>query len=442
MQERDYVRGFRFGFGGEAGFDPAAELHATYSHELGATEMRKRFAMFSEVRLKIKQSQRDPMVVEEEKALSALVQYQDVHGAVVQAMQSKRMFEERLALFWSNYFCLGTGNSTVARLAGPHVHVLRDHMFGRFRDLLKAAVLSPAMMHYLNLQQAIGPNSPAGQRSKKGLNENSGREILELHSLGVTGGYTQKDVGALSQLLTGWRFAPDTGVVSFAPHRAEPGAKTLLGRVIGGSKARAEDLEQAFDVLATHPSTAGFIARKLVLHFLGPGQDDVEARVSQIFLNTSGDLRQCYAALVEIAETLPLQLTQFRNDAVFLISALRALPLREGVLNFEMRENGRPKSNVATTGAFSLLRQKMWLAHTPAGWPDMPSYWMAPSVMAARLRVIPRLVRLATVEEPVAWADRVLGPLLRPATRSVLQLAPNRLQGMGLVLASPEFNRR
>jgi uncharacterized protein (DUF1800 family) len=442
MQERDYIHGFRFGFGATTNFDARQELEIQHSKDNAAQALSDRFAQFVEVSQKVKDSKRDPMIVEEERALSAVFQQRDVHEAIVQAVNSKHMFTERLSLFWSNHFCLGLGNATVSRLAGPYVAVLRQNMFGRFRDLLAAAVLSPPMMSYLNLQQAIGPNSPAGTKSKKGLNENLGREILELHSLGVEGGYTQQDVGALSRLLTGWRFDPVTGEVGFVLRRAEPGSKTLLGQVIGGQTASAQDLNVAFDVLSKHPATAKFIAKKLVLHFFGPGFSDVSAEIAQVFTQTDGDLKQVYASLLEASNKLEKNSSQFRNDAVFLIAALRALPLRENILKFELRDNGRPKSNPATAGAFVQLRQKFWLAPSPAGWPDMPDYWSSPSVMTARLRHIPRLVRFANAIEPVAWAEQVLGPYLRPATRKVLELAPNRLQGMGLVLASPEFNRR
>lgn len=444
MQEREYFRAFRFGFGIDHGtaFDPANEVQAWKDNAASSNMMQQRFAALWEAQQRVKQSNRDLVAVEALKTLSGLFQNHDLHDAVTGAVQSPAMFVERLALFWSNHFSLGSGNAVVARLTGPHAAVLRSAMFGSFRELLEAAVLSPAMMQYLNLQQAIGPNSTAGKKNQKGLNENLGREILELHSLGVDGGYTQQDVAALSHLLTGWRFAPDSGAVSFIERRAEPGAKLLLGRSIGGSKPTAADLGIAFDVIAAHPATAHFIARKLVLHFMGPVQSDAVEKLVPLFDKGNGGLRKIYLALIEMAGRLQPKPTQFRNDAVFLISALRAMPLRKGVLEFQLRDNGRPKLNPATTGAFNNLRQKLWLAPSPAGWPDDPAYWMSASVMTARLRLIPRLAQLAKEQDPVAWAQSVLGPLLRPATRSAVALAPNRLQGMGLVLASPEFNRR
>lgn len=445
MQERDYIRAFRFGFGVAAGanFDPRAELaQSRRATQQGTEAMAARFAIWDAMSKRVNESAHAPEVVEQEKALSAILEQRDVHDEISGAVRSPLVFTERLALFWGNHFSLGSGNAGVARLTGPHSAILRGAMFESFRELLQAAVLSPAMMLYLNLQQAVGPNSRAAKNTGQGLNENLGREILELHSLGANGGYSQQDVGALSRLLTGWHFDWISGVVSFAERRAEPGTKHFLDHAIGGPKPTADDLGLALDAITNHPSTAQFIAAKLVLHFFGPEQDELVRKLAVVFQTSSGDLPTCYSFLFDAAEDMPLVQFQFRNDVVFVIAALRALRLRDSVLDFEIRDTGRPKSNPATTGALSHLRQKLWLAPSPAGWSDQPSYWRSPSVMMARLQVIPRLARLAQVEEPVAWAATVLGPLLRPATRNAVSLAPNRLQGMGLVLASPEFNRR
>jgi uncharacterized protein (DUF1800 family) len=445
MQERDYIRAFRFGFGmaAEGSFEPWAEVaQPSGNPQPSVTAMTSRFEVWEAMSQRVKESAHAPAIVEEERALSSMLEHRDIHEEIVGAVRSPQMFIERLALMWSNHFSLGSSNAAAARLAAPHSAILRSAMFGRFRDLLQAAVLSPAMMQYLNLQQAVGPNSRAAKNTGRGLNENLGREILELHSLGANAGYSQQDVGALSRLLTGWHFDGHTGVVSFADRRAEPGVKNFLGHTIGGPKPIAEDLDKAFDVIASHPSTARFIANKLVLHFFGQGQVELSKQLTAVFQTSSGDLPTCYRFLLDASEKMPLLQTQFRNDVVFLISVLRSLRLRDGVLDFQIKDTGRPKSNPATTGALSSLRQKLWLAPSPAGWSDEPSYWRSPSVMMARLQVIPRLARLAQVEEPLEWAEKVMGPMLRAATRNAVSLAPNKLQGMGLVLASPEFNRR
>ena len=447
MREQDYITAFRFGFGlkpAEA-FNPYTELHAAQGKADTApaiAAMRDRFAAWADMGQYVNAETKSPESRLKERAFAALLEKRDLHEAITSAVASPLMFTERLALFWGNHFSLGSGNAAAARFAAPAQAGIRQAMFGKFQDLLWSAVMNPAMMLYLNLQQAIGPNSRAGKNTDRGLNENLGREILELHTLGVGGGYAQQDVAALSRLLTGWHFDGVTGEVQFLARRAEPGLKTFLGRAIGGDKPAANDLAEAFAMLAKHPSTAHFISTKLVLHFLGPGLTDISDKVAVTFLETSGNLSACYDVLLQASAKLPPTQLQYRNDFVFLISALRALPLRKGVLDFVELPDGRPKPNPATTGAMSIVRQRLWLAPSPAGWSDDPAYWRSPSVMLARLQLIPRLARLSEVLDPVVWADQVLGPLLRPATREAVALAPNRLQGMGLVLASPEFNRR
>jgi uncharacterized protein (DUF1800 family) len=446
MQDQDYITAFRFGFGlGPAEvFDPYTELHAKGKADvaLGSAAMQARFEAWAEMGRYVNAEARSPEARLKERAFSALLEKRDLHEAITAAVASPLMFTERLALFWGNHFSLGSGNAAAARFAAPAQAGIRNAMFGNFQDLLWSAVMNPAMMQYLNLQQAIGPNSRAGKNTNRGLNENLGREILELHTLGVDGGYAQQDVAALSRLLTGWHFDGVTGEVQFLARRAEPGSKSFLGKSIGGLMPAQNDLAEAFAMLAIHPATARFVSTKLVLHFLGAGLTDIRDKVAATFLETSGNLSACYDVLLKASAKLPPLQLQYRNDCVFLISALRALPLRKGVLEFVELPDGRPKTNPATTGAMSIVRQRLWLAPSPAGWSDDPAYWRSPSVMLARLQLIPRLARLSEVLEPVAWADQVLGPLLRPATRQAVALAPNRLQGMGLVLASPEFNRR
>ena len=447
MRDQDYITAFRFGFGLKPAevFDPYTELHAAQGKAdtgPGVAAMRERFAAWADMGQYVNAETKSPESRLKERAFAALLEKRDLHEAITNAVASPLMFTERLALFWGNHFSLGSGNAAAARFAAPAQAGIRQAMFGKFQDLLWSAVMNPAMMLYLNLQQAIGPNSRAGKNTDRGLNENLGREILELHTLGVGGGYAQQDVAALSRLLTGWHFDGVTGEVQFLARRAEPGLKIFLGRAIGGDKPAANDLAEAFAMLAKHPSTAHFISTKLVLHFLGPGLTDISDKVAVTFLETSGNLSACYDVLLQASAKLPPTQLQYRNDFVFLISALRALPLRKGVLDFVELPDGRPKPNPATTGAMSIVRQRLWLAPSPAGWSDDPAYWRSPSVMLARLQLSPRLARLSEVLDPVVWADQVLGPLLRPATREAVALAPNRLQGMGLVLASPEFNRR
>ena len=434
MRDSDYIRAFRFGFGVTPGkaIDPLADFKAADSEGAMAAfdqQRKARFAVLSKANESLRESGRSENSRKLLIALTVRLNQGDIHNAVINALNSRRIFTERLALFWSNHFSLGQGSLVLRRLAGLHVAALRPHLFGRFRDLMQAGIMSPAMMEFLNLQQAIGPNSKAGQKLGKGLNENLGREILELHTLGVEGGYTQADVLALSKLLTGWRYDADTGELGFNVARAEPGSKTLLGRKFSGKQPVESDLQSAFDMLAMHPSTARLIGNKLALHFVGPGQGKLAKRLVDIYLKNDGLLAPVYEALIEASEGVPLQ--QFRNDAVFLISALRALPLRKGVLVIKDDDDEKARGMQLTVAALKNLRQKLWVAQTPAGWSDDPVYWRAPAVMGARLKVIPRLIKFADTTDPITWSENILGPFLRDQTKRAVSLAPNRLRAWG-----------
>ena len=189
---------------------------------------------------------------------------------------------ERLVAFWSNHLCVSIpSKQQVAALAGHYERdVIRAHVLGRFDDMVLASARHPAMLFYLDNFQSVGPGSPAGRRTARraaarGLNENYARELLELHTLGVDGGYSQEDVEQLARILTGWSVSsagpgsrPGEPIgFAFRPMTHEPGAKTVMGIRYGESGAR--EGEQVIRDLCAHPSTADFVARKLVEHAEG-----------------------------------------------------------------------------------------------------------------------------------------------------------------------------
>src|SRR4051794_3234623 len=175
---------------------------------------------------------------------------------------------ERLVTFWSNHFCISASKGELGRMwAGSFEReAIRPHVLGRFGDMLKAVEQHPAMLFFLDNQQSAGPDSRAGRNRKRGLNENLAREIMELHTLGVGGGYSQADVTSLARIITGWTFAGRQGQLGapgtfvFNPNAHEPGAQQLLGTTYDDSGLTQG--EAALADLAGHPSTAKFIATK------------------------------------------------------------------------------------------------------------------------------------------------------------------------------------
>ncbi|HEV3045420.1 MAG TPA: DUF1800 family protein, partial [Roseiarcus sp.] len=183
-------------------------------------------------------------------------------------------FLERLVAFWSNHFCISVAKSNIARAAAGAFEreAIRPYVLGRFADMLRAVEQHPAMLNFLDNAQSIGPSSKAGMRTKRGLNENLAREILELHTMGVGSGYSQKDVTELARVLTGWTIVGregklgEPGAFVFNVNAHEPGSATLLGRTY--AEAGLAQGEAALADIARQPAVADHIARKFARHFV------------------------------------------------------------------------------------------------------------------------------------------------------------------------------
>ena len=227
------------------------------------------------------------------------------------AIEARAGFAERLVAFWSNHFCVSAAKGGIARVTAGcfEREAIRPHVLGKFSDMLVAVESHPAMLHYLDNAQSVGPNSKAGQHGKRGLNENLGREIMELHTLGVGAGYTQSDVTDLARILTGWTFvgargeSGEPGTFLFNPAMHEPGAIGLLGKSYPEDGMRRG--QDALLDLARQPETARFIATKFARAFIAddPPKPLVD-RLAQVFHQTDGDLRALSLALLDAPEVL------------------------------------------------------------------------------------------------------------------------------------------
>ena len=207
-------------------------------------------------------------------------------------------FVERLVVFWSNHFCISANKGGPARMwAGSFEReAIRPYVLGRFGDMLKAVEQHPAMLFFLDNQQSLGPDSRAGKNRNRGLNENLAREILELHTLGVGGGYSQDDVTALANIITGWTYAGRLGQLGapgsfvFNANAHQPGAQRVMGKIYDASDVSAG--RGGAGGLARHPSTAKFIAAKFARHFVADDPPPaLVARLADVFARTDGDLK-------------------------------------------------------------------------------------------------------------------------------------------------------
>jgi len=357
----------------------------------------------------------------------------DIGARTRRAAATDQPFRERLVHFWTNHFTVSAMRPVVAGIAVPfEEEAVRPNVTGRFVDLLLAAVRHPAMLLYLDQAQSIGPSSRAGQRRNRGLNENLAREILELHTLGVDGGYAQADVRALAEMLTGWSIGNlRRGVIGefqYINLIHEPGAKTFLGRSYadeGEPEARS-----ALELLARHPATARRIATKLARHFIAdqPPDDSVE-RIARVFLDSDGDLKAVYRAVIAEERAWRNPFVKVRTPSDFVIAALRATGVKP--------ERG------PLLRAQAALGQPPLAAPSPAGWPDEAQTWATPEAMMRRLEFALAFAgRVRLSMEPGDLAEAVLGDALSDETGAAIRRAGSRTEALALLLAAPEFQRR
>lgn len=347
-------------------------------------------------------------------------------------------FVERLVHFWSNHFCVSVSKSgTVRSIAGSFEReAIRPHVLGRFGDMLKAVAIHPAMLLYLDNARSFGPASVAGRTRRRGLNENLAREILELHTLGVAGGYTQSDVTALSRILTGWTFSGpagrigEPGVFTFFANGHEPGDHELLGKVYAAGGIQQG--EGAFADLARHPATARHIAFKIAAHFVADAPPEpLVGRLESVFKNSDGDLRALAAALIDADEAWSNQPVKMRSPYEFLMAGVRAVA------------RGVPQSPGRLLGALRVMGMPLWQPPGPNGWPDTVAAWATPKGVKSRLDVAAAFAaRLKEEVQPTQLLDAVIGEAASRDTRQAIARAESRQQGLALVLMSPEFQWR
>ena len=370
--------------------------------------------------------------------------YADANAKIAAAAASPFGFVERLVEFWSNHFTVSGFNSGFVRLlAGPfEIEVIRPNLGGRFADMLVASTLHPAMLTYLNQNASVGPDSTIGMRRNKGLNENLAREVMELHSLGAEGGYTQADVVQFARLLTGAGFSYRTGKYRFRREAAEPGTKTIMGKTYGGAMHGDDDIIAALHDFARHPATARHIATKLATHFIAdePSRDSIE-RLAVRFRETGGDLPRVYEVLVELPEARERFAQKRKTPYEFLVSALKTLAVPPEWYR-TIKDGDRQHPNPMALGLLNRLDQRLWLAPSPAGWSDESDRWITPAGLAGRLEWISKATGHVADEEPLRFLDDVLGSAAAPNTRDIVANAASRRGGFALVLASAEFNSR
>ena len=354
-------------------------------------------------------------------------------------------FRERWALFWANHFTVSAVKLITATVAGPfEQEAIRPHVFGRFEDLLVASTAHPAMLLYLDQAQSVGPGSQAAAflgrrrqagRAGGGLNENLAREILELHTVGLDGGYSQADVTEFARALTGWsvgglREAEDRqGRFVFRVAAHEPGARTVMGRTYP-----AGEVMQAGAILkdlAAHPATARHLARKIARHFVA--DDPPPALVSRLeaaWTASGGDLAAVARALVAAPEAWAPAPAKFKTPYEFLISSWRAI-------------GGQPAAIEHLAPPLNALGQRPFSAPSPKGWDETAATWAAPDAVIKRMTWAQGFSAVVAGElDPDVIARNALGARLTDPVRTAVARAESREEALSILLMSPEFQRR
>jgi uncharacterized protein (DUF1800 family) len=353
----------------------------------------------------------------------------DARAELNNALTTPTPFRERLVWFWTNHFTVSIRQGGCQPLVGAFIEeAIRPNVTARFEAMLQAVMHHPAMLLYLQNAESVGPDSPAGQRTHRGLNENLARECMELHTVSPAAGYTQADVTNFARILTGWSVdlrGADPGFLFRRPAH-EPGTPPMMGRTFPPGE---EGGEAALHFLANHPSTHRFLATKLTRHFVAddPPPDAVR-QIEAVLRDTSGNLGAAAAALITLpAAWQPDQ--KFKTPQELVVSSARALSLDAEAMP-------------GLVGILGGLGQPLWNAPAPNGWADRAADWAAPEAMMRRVDWAYGFAGRVGDRDPVELADAVLGPRLQDATLTAMRHAGSRRDAITLLLTSPEFQRR
>ena len=408
---------------------------------------------------------------------------------LLRAVYSERQLQEVLVDFWFNHFNVFAGKGADRGLLTAYERdVIRPRVFGRFRDLLGATAESPAMLFYLDNWMSVDPNGPhpaggrgtsptrlprspnrgligvllpppqapaarqpasAAKRPRRGLNENYARELMELHTLGVDGGYTQRDVVEVARCFTGWtiRQPREGGDFTFDERQHDPLQKVVLGHVIKAGGGR-QDGDRVLDLLARDPHTATLIATKLARRFVSddPPPSLIE-RVARRFRDTDGDLREVYRALFASPEFWDERAyaAKVKTPLEYVASALRAT-------------GAEIDAAAAALQAIRTLGMPLYFCQQPNGYADRGDAWLNAGALIARMNLATALAdgrlpgvrldaaALASSADPAtarsAMVRRVLNDRASPATTASITGATRVPQMLALALGSPDFQRK
>ena len=375
--------------------------------------------------------------------------YRKSSGDMIMAMQLEVLrnaittpdsLSPRLLDFFSNHFSV-SGQGIAMRVYAPLLEreAIAPHLSGQFVDMLLAVEQHPAMLTYLNNEKSIGPDSPQGKKSNKGLNENLGREILELHTLGVDGGYTQADVRELAMAITGWSLIDPKKVTGqkddgfgfmFRARTHQPGTRKVLNK--NYSNEGVAQGEAILKDLAIHPATAQHISFKLARHFVADKPSEkLVAAMKKTWLATKGNISAVMKTMIEHADAWLPEQQKYKTPREFIVSVFRILDSLEPIKLEKLK----------LVQGLRALGQEPFNAGSPAGYGDTASSWDGAEALMARIEWANQLAAHIKTP-PVDLITAALGAQLSENSLKLIKRAESRQQGLVLALMSPEFQRR
>ncbi|ELS01427.1 hypothetical protein Xen7305DRAFT_00011310 [Xenococcus sp. PCC 7305] len=358
-------------------------------------------------------------------------QAQDAH--LIKGIFSPNQLQEVMVDFWFNHFNVYGQKKIIYIWLADYEQEIREHALGNFRDLLDVTAHHPAMLLYLDNDLNINPNSPAAQKKNKGLNENYARELMELHTLGVNGGYTQEDVITLARIFTGWsvdysgKNADENGFRFFKVWHDNQD-KTFLGNAIQGSGL--EEGEQALDILANHPATARFISYKLAQYFVADQPPEtLVKKLQNKFLESQGNITAVLNVLFHSEEFNNPQYYEqkFKTPYQYLVSLVRAGDITPDIRRMK--------------GMLHQLSMPIYRCETPDGYKNTKQAWLNPEAMLRRVSIATSISNgILNKKQPVKFPRLkvTLGNNFSQHTKNAIAKSPPHLRS-ALALGSPEM---
>ncbi|MGA9856189.1 MAG: DUF1800 domain-containing protein [Gammaproteobacteria bacterium] len=387
---------------------------------------------------------------EDRKAMrqhAKVILQQAVEARLLRAIESPRQLQEVMTAFWFNHFNVFAGKGLDYLWIGSYEETaIRPYALGHFHDLLMATAESPAMLFYLDNWLNTQPGTPRAKGRFQGINENYAREVMELHTLGVNGGYTQNDVTTLAHILTGWGLCPTHGFFStpggfcFDPRRHDFNSQIFLGSEIAGGGQ--QEIQQALDLLAYSPATARHLSYELAQYFVAddPPPALVE-RLTHTWMQSDGDIATVLEELFNSPEfwSAKYRGNKFKTPYEYVISMARASGL-------QMDVHAQSK---LLAGMLARLGMPLYACVTPDGYKNTQDVWMNPDAMMMRLSFATLMGSGSERLDPGDTDSQTrftqllgtLSGLLTPAQIALIDSQPQVLRA-GLILGSPQFQYR